>query len=114
MFVVELMKFYSQELCKIEIRMKNLGQMNTREKISEALLLLLKNFGLNEQNRLDVPFTREDIANIAGTTAEQVMTQLTEFEKNGLILKEGREIKMLNFTGLQNIIAKFNQSLILA
>lgn len=113
-FVAELMKFYSRELRKMENRMKSLGQMNTREKISEALLLLCEAFGLNEKNKLNVPFTREDIANIAGTSAEQVMTQLTGFEEEGLISKVGRKIKILNLEGLQNIIAKYHQHFILA
>ncbi len=108
-FVRELMKFYSRELRKMENRMKNLGQMNTREKITEALLLLWENFGLNKENILNATFTREDIANIAGTTAEQVMTQLTAFEQEGLISKAGRKIKILNLKGLQNIIIKYNQ-----
>ena len=113
-FVQELMKFYSRELRKIENRMKNLGQMNTREKISEALLLMWENFGLTEQNELNVPFTREDIANIAGTNAEQVMKQLTEFEQEGFISKAGRKIEILNLEGLKNIIKKYNQHTILA
>lgn len=112
-FVREIMQFYSRELRKIENRMKNLGQMNTREKISEALLLMWENFGLNEKNKLNVPFTREDIANIAGTTPEQVMTQLTGFEEEGLISKVGRKIKILNLEGLQKIISKHNQHLVL-
>lgn len=112
-FVLELMKFYSREMRKLENRMKNLGQMNTREKITEALLLIWQNFGLDERNKLNVPFTREDIANIAGTTAEQVMRQLTEFEQEGLLSKAGRKIKFLNLEGLQNIITKYNQHPIL-
>lgn len=113
-FVQELMKFYSRELRKMEIRMKNLGQMNTREKISEALLILLENFGLNEQNCLNVTFSRQDIANIAGSTPEQVMTQLTGFEQEGLISKAGRKINILNPEGLQNILSKYNQHSIFA
>lgn len=111
--VLGLMKFYSQELRKIEIRMKSLGQMNTREKISEALLLLMENFGLNEKNKLNVSFTREDIANIAGTNAEQIMKQLTAFENEGFISKVGRKIKIRDLEGLQKIIKKYYPQTIL-
>lgn len=112
--VLELMKFYSRELRKVETRMKNIGQMNTREKVSEALLLLWENFGLNVQNELNVSFTREDIANIAGTNAEQIMKQLTEFEQESLISKVGRKIKIVNLEALQTIIKKYNPQVILA
>jgi len=113
-FVLELMKFYSVELRKIESRMKHLAQMNLREKISDALLLIWREFGLDEQQKLNLHFTREDIANIAGTTPEQVMKQLTIFEEETFILKDGRQIKILNLEGLQNVIKTFDQKPILA
>jgi CRP-like cAMP-binding protein len=108
-FVQALMKFYLIELRKMENRMKNIAQMNLREKISDALLLILENFGLDEKQKLDVPFSREDIANIAGTTPEQAIKQLTEFEEEKFILKVERKIKILNIEGLQNMVTKFNQ-----
>lgn len=107
-FVIGLMEFYSRELRKIENRMKSIAQMNTREKITEALLLLMENFGLNKQKELNVPITREEIACIAGTTAEQVVRQLSEFEKEKLISKRGRKIMILNIGALKKINSEFN------
>ncbi|MBI4930617.1 MAG: Crp/Fnr family transcriptional regulator [Bacteroidetes bacterium] len=105
-FSTGLMMFYSRELRKIEIRMKNIAHMNLREKIAEALLLLFENFGLNQEKELDVPLTREDIASSAGTNVEQVSRQLTEFEKEGFIAKRGRKIAILKKEGLKKIISK--------
>jgi CRP-like cAMP-binding protein len=107
-FTHGLMMFYSRELRKVENRMKNIAQMNTREKIAEALLLVQENFGLNSQNELNVSLTREDIANTAGTTSEQVVRQLTDFENEGIIAKHVRKIVILNLEGLKKIISEHN------
>lgn len=106
-FSTGLMMFYSQELRKIETRIKNLAQMNLREKVVETLLLMVQMFGLNEENELNVPFTREDIASSVGTNVEQVSRQLSEFEEEGFIMKHGRKIAIINSDGFKNIISKY-------
>lgn len=111
-FTLAMMMFYSRELRKMENRMKNIAQMNVREKVAEALLLLQDNFGLNKQKEINVPFSREDIANTAGTNVEQVTRQITDFESEGLISKTGRKIGILNLEGLQKIISIHNQYVI--
>ena len=111
-FTYGLMMFYSRELRKMEDRMKNLAQMNIREKIAESLLLIHEIFGVNNLKELDIQFTREDIANVAGTTAEQVVRQFTDFEEEKLIAKSGRKIALLNIDALRNIISDHNPHLI--
>lgn len=111
-FTLGLVKFYSRELLKVENRIKNIAQMNTRKKIAEALLLILNDFGLNEQNELNVPFTREDIANTAGTNADQVVRQLSDFAEEGIIAKRGRKIVILNLEGLKKIISAHSPKMI--
>ncbi|MBI4947355.1 MAG: Crp/Fnr family transcriptional regulator [Bacteroidetes bacterium] len=101
-----LMVFYSRELRKIETRMKNIAHMNLREKVAEALLLMMEMFGLNKEHELNVPFTREDIASTVGTNVEQISRQLTEFESAKLIQKRGRKVVILKKAGLEHIISK--------
>lgn len=107
-FTVQLMMYYSCELRKLENRIKNIAQMNIREKIADTLLLMYESFGVNKNNELNVPFSREDIADVAGSTRQQVVMQLTEFEKEGLIEKHGKKIAFHNIQELQKIIGKFN------
>jgi CRP-like cAMP-binding protein len=108
-FPIALMMYYSRELRKLENRMKNMAQMNIRGKIAETLLLMLDHFGLNALNELNVPFSREDLARTAGSTRQQVVMQLTEFEKDGYIEKHGKKIALTNTQGLQKIICEFSQ-----
>ncbi|MEI6507625.1 MAG: Crp/Fnr family transcriptional regulator [Bacteroidota bacterium] len=107
-FTYGVMMFYSRELRKIEERIKNIAQMNIREKIAETLLLINENFGVNANNELNVHFTREDIAAVAGTTSEQVVRQFTDFEEEGLIAKKGRKIEIINLDKLKKVIKDLN------
>ncbi|MFI5149768.1 MAG: Crp/Fnr family transcriptional regulator [Bacteroidia bacterium] len=105
-FTIELMMYYSRELRKAESRMKNIAQMNVRGKIAETLLVLYENFGLDEHQELNVPFTREDLASASGSTRQQVVQQLTEFEKDGLIEKNGKKVVLKNLQALREILYK--------
>lgn len=109
-----LMMFYSQELRKLENRMKNIPRMNAREKVADALLLIFDSFGLNEQNELNVHFSRNTIANIAGSSSEQVSRLLADFEEENLIARYGRKIVILNLDGLKNMIEKPDFQVIIA
>lgn len=103
-FAYGLMMFYSSEFRKLESRIKYIPRMNVREKVAEALLMIYDNFGLNNQNELNIILSRKTIANIAGTNAETVSRLFSDFETNGFIVKNGRKITILQLDGLQNII----------
>lgn len=107
-FTLGMMMFYARELRKMEKRMKNIPRMNAKEKVAETLLLMLETFGLNKRNELDVLFSREDIANSAGTTVEQVSKILADFELEGLIVKHGRKIVIAKSDGLNEVINEQN------
>ena len=101
-----MMMFYSFELRKTEIRQRLLSQMTIREKVADTLLYLKEVFGLDTKNKgLNVNLSRQEIAGIAGTTAEQVTRILTEFEEELLIEKRGKKILLHNEKGLEKMIA---------
>ena len=108
-FTYSLMMFYSTELRKTEIRLRWLSQMSLREKVAECLLTISKIFGVNKQDgSLNVVLSRQEMADLAGTTAEQVTRELTNFENELLIAKAGKRIVLLNTPGLLKIIANHN------
>ena len=101
-----MMMFYSFELRKTEIRQRLLAQMSIREKIAETLLYIKDNFGLNEEDgSLNVVLSRQEIADIAGTSPEQVARMLTDFQGEKLIFKKAKQILILDEDGLNKIIA---------
>lgn len=98
-----MMMFYGEELKRIEQRLRNMAQMSIREKVAEALLFINEAFGKNNDDTLNLHLSRQDIANIAGTNSEQVVRQLTNFEKEGVISKIGKHIKIKGEDTLRKI-----------
>jgi len=108
-FTYALMMFYSFELRKTEIRQRHLAQMSTREKVADSLLYLKNIFGISASDgTLNVILSRQEIADISGTTPEQVIRELTDFEEESLIAKDGKKIRLLKVDGLAKIIARHN------
>ena len=108
LLTIALMRYYSGELRKMESRIKQIVQMNTREKVAEALLFIIDSWGLNDSKTITLQVSRRDIADIIGITAEQVVRQLSDFEKEKMIAKIGRKISITNKRGLKNILRNYN------
>ena len=103
----DLMIFYSNEHSESTYRLMSISQMNLREKIASVLFYLYQNFGLNVEMELLDCFTRDDIASLACTTAEQVSRQLSDFQKENIIDKRGRKIAILKPLKLRDIIKDY-------
>jgi CRP-like cAMP-binding protein len=110
-FTYALMMFYAFELRKTEIRQRHLAQMSTREKLVDTLIYLKEIFGMNAKEKsLNVILSRQELADIAGTTAEQITRELSELEKEKLIKKQGKKILLLNELALNKIISLHDTS----
>ncbi len=110
-FAYNLVLHYALELRKTELRVKYLAQMNIREKVAEAFVYLNEIFGINPETKtLNIELSRQEIADIAGTTPEQVSRQLSDFEGENLILRHKREIQILNKKGLDFIVKDYKTS----
>jgi len=107
---IHLISYLGNELEIAEKRLKYLMQMNVREKTAEALLFMKKSFGVTVNNELDVYMSRKDIAAIAGTSEELIIRQLSDFEKERLIVRKdhGTRIALLDEKRLNKLINKYN------
>lgn len=107
-FAYNLILFYALELRRTEMRVKYHAQMNIREKVAEAFVYLNEIFGINPETKtLNVELNRQEIADVAGTTPEQVSRQLSDFEEEKLIFREKRDIQILNGKGLEKIVHQY-------
>jgi CRP-like cAMP-binding protein len=106
---INLMMFYSRELRKVEIRMKYLMQMNIREKVAEALLLIKEVFGMDQKTKiLNVFLSQQEISDMTGMPKNNVCRELNKFEKDKLIIKNGNSsIKLIDVQGLSDFIRKY-------
>jgi len=107
-FTHELLKLACHELGEANSFITDIAQKTVRERLAEILLLLVADFGLDDQNYLQIALTREELANIVGTATESVIRLLSEFKNDGLLELQGRKIKILNTKGLEKINNVFN------
>jgi len=102
-YALELMKLACHELGEANSFITDIAQKTVRERLAEILLLLVNDFGLDEQSYLKISLTREELANIVGTATESVIRLLSEFKSDRLIELNGRKIKILDRRGLEKI-----------
>jgi CRP/FNR family transcriptional regulator, polysaccharide utilization system transcription regulator len=107
-FSLELMKLACHELGEANSFITDIAQKTVRERLAEVLLFLVHDFGLDNQQFLNISLTREELANIVGTATESVIRLLSEFKSDKLVELNGRKIKILNIKGLEKISNVFN------
>lgn len=107
-FAYELLKLACHELGEANSFITDIAQKTVRERLAEILLVLVDDFGLDDQNYLKISLTREELANIIGTATESVIRLLSEFKTDRLIELTGRKIRILNTKGLEKISNVFN------
>ena len=102
-FSMEIMKLTCKELGEANAYITDIAQKTVRERLAEVLIHLKDNFGLDDDQMLQISLTREELANIVGTATESVIRLLSEFKNDGLIELNGRKIKILNSRSLTKI-----------
>jgi CRP/FNR family transcriptional regulator, polysaccharide utilization system transcription regulator len=107
-YSLELLKLACHELGEANSFITDIAQKTVRERLAEILLLLVNDFGLDDEQFLKVSLTREELANIVGTATESVIRLLSEFKSDKLVELNGRKIKILNRRGLEKISNVFN------
>ncbi len=83
---------------------KNISYKQMRGKLASALLYLANDEFLEEEIFLNL--TRQDIADFASISIESAIKFLKELEKEGVILLEGKDIKITNLSKLEEISIK--------
>ena len=100
----QVMLMMAKDLAISEIQTVNLTQKHIRGRLAESLLLLLKNYGFEEDGRtLAMLLPREDLANMSNMTTSNAIRTLSQFAQEGLIAINGRHIQILNQKGLEKI-----------
>jgi CRP-like cAMP-binding protein len=99
-FSMELMQITCKELGEANAYITDIAQKTVRERLAEILIHLKNDFGLDENNILQISLTREELASIVGTATESVIRLLSEFKHDHLIELNGRKIKILDEAGL--------------
>jgi len=75
----------SQRLCDMEDHLTVLGRQTAKERVVSFLLSMGERLGLDEDDLVDVPMNRQDIADYLGLTIETVCRVLSELKRAGLV-----------------------------
>lgn len=102
-YALEILKLACFELGEANSFITDIAQKTVRERLAEILLLLVHDFGLDDQNFLQISLTREELANIVGTATESVIRLLSEFKSDKIVELSGRKIRILDRKELENI-----------
>ena len=103
-FCYQVMLMMAKDLAFSEIQTVNLTQKHIRGRLAESLLLLLKNYGYEEDGKtLAMLLPREDLANMSNMTTSNAIRTLSQFAQERLIAVEGRHIQILDQKALEKI-----------
>jgi CRP/FNR family transcriptional regulator len=98
-----MMKIMAQDLKKAEERLTDFTQKPVKERLAQTLLSLMDTYGQTEEGFLDINLTRQEWANLMGTTTETAIRTLSEFNKEGLISLERKKVRLLKPGQLYNM-----------
>ena len=110
LFSSALMQLLATNLGDTAERMLHLAYKPVRERLAEALLLLLRTY--HPAEAAGQPFTiaisREDLGALMGTTKETTTRMLSEFKQEGLLTTQGSAITILAPRQLGEIATQFD------
>jgi len=96
-------KQLSVDLGIADERTVNLTQKHIRGRLAEALVFLIDNYGLEEDNTINIYLAREDLASLSNMTTSNAIRTLSTFVAERVIVLDGRKIKILDEEKLRKI-----------
>lgn len=106
-FTYDMMLFYANELNRSESKVKSLSQMTVRERVVDTLLYINRKFG-TLKGFLNLPLSRKEYADYAGTSEEQVIRVFSALKKEGLIVASGKKVGIVDVNVLKKEISDHN------
>lgn len=108
--MMDIIRKLSIELRKAEDQMVGMVQKSAKERLAELLLVLKESYGKKDPKGtlLDIHLTREEIADLIGTTQETAIRLLSELNKEEIVLLRNREIVLKDPGALADIAGMTN------
>lgn len=102
---VKLVQVLSKEMSQVMSAADQFAFTPAKERLARLLLELNDRFGepIGEGSRLALNLKREDLAQMAAVTVETVVRLLHDFQENGLVNIQGREITLRSQDRLRKI-----------
>jgi CRP-like cAMP-binding protein len=102
-FAYQMIRISCKELGESNCYITDIAQKSVKERLAEVLLMLITDFGLDNDKILQISITREELANMVGTATESVIRLLSEFKTEKILESQGRKLRILNLKALSEI-----------
>jgi CRP/FNR family transcriptional regulator len=101
-FLQKMLKEVCKTLGIIETKLTQFSRNSVRERLAGTILMLKETYGMEGEisESIDIILTREEIADIVGTSTETVIRLLSEFKSDGIVALNGKKIKVLDINRL--------------
>ena len=102
---INILKKIGGRLRDIESKFGDLVFHSAPARLAKLLLQLGESMGDRDQDRirLNVRLTHQNLANLIGTSRETVSALLSQFQRQGLLIQDRRQICLLDTNALANI-----------
>lgn len=98
---MKVIHVFSDMLKDTENNITAIAQRSVKERIAQGLLLLKERYGYEPNGQvINVSISREEIANIAGTSRETAIRTLFDLQKDNVIELEGKKIRVIDYQTL--------------
>jgi CRP/FNR family transcriptional regulator len=102
---VGVAKYFSDRLRDANEMLKNIASEKVEKRIASILLTLSEKAGIKEGDftKIDIPLTRQEIADMVGTTVETCIRSISKLQKNGIVKSSESKI-MVKTDGLREFL----------
>ncbi len=96
-------KMLSDNIKEKEDQLIRLAYNSSRKRVAEAIITLADRYKAEDEAQFSMSLSREDIANISGTSYENTIRTLHDFKEEGIINIDKKNITLLNYEKLANM-----------
>ena len=100
----KIIQLLAKNITEKEQQLLSIAYNSLRKRVATALVTLVKKYGASEKDNFSINFSREDLANIAGTATESLIRTLSDFKSEKLIEVQGSKITVLNEKKLSDML----------
>jgi len=107
---LKLLEMMGQDLKCAEDHSRDLAFRSANERIAELFLTLCETFGIGQEDqtiKLDIQLSRQDLANMLGTTTETAVRLLTWLKEKNIIKTKNKNIYITDPKLLSEIIPEY-------
>jgi len=93
---LEIVRYFSDKLRDAHEMLKNIATERVEKRIAALLLKLSEKVGVDDDGyrKIDFPLTRQEIAEMVGTTVETCIRTISKFQKKGMVKSSNGRISI--------------------